>query len=113
MGTGQLKGSLDLLLLAVLRDGPLHGYAVIAGLRERSEGSFDLPEGTVYPALHKLERERLVSSSWDVAAGRRRRTYVLTERGVRALGEQRVQWHAFVRGVNAVLAAPAVPAVSA
>lgn len=104
---GQLKGSLDLLLLAVLRQGPLHGYAVISGLRERSEGSFDLPEGTVYPALHKLEREGLVSSSWDAASGRRRRIYALTPRGARALGEQQAQWRTFVRGVNAVLAVPA------
>lgn len=50
-----VKGHLDLLLLAVLRRGPQHGYAVIAGLGELSDGAFDLPEGTVYPALHKLE----------------------------------------------------------
>ena len=103
MTTSQLKGNLELLLLAVLRGGPLHGYAVIAGLRERSGGSFDLPEGTIYPALHKLEREGLVLSSWEDAAGRRRRIYELTPRGKRALAHQSEQWHSFVRGVNAVL----------
>lgn len=103
MTTSQLKGNLDLLLLAVLGGGPLHGYAVIAGLRERSGGSFDLPEGTVYPALHRLEREGMVLSSWDAAGGRRRRTYELTPGGERALARQSEQWHSFVRGVNAVL----------
>lgn len=104
MKTSQLKGNLDLLLLAVLRGGPLHGYAVIAGLRDRSGGSFDLPEGTVYPALHKLEREGLIVSTWDGSAGRRRRTYELTSRGTHALARQSEQWESFVRGVNAVLA---------
>ena len=104
MGLSQLKGNLDLLLLGVLRDGPRHGYAVISGLRDRSGGSFDLPEGTVYPALHKLERDGLISSSWDTTTGRRRRVYELTPRGARALGEQQAQWLSFVRGVNAVLA---------
>jgi DNA-binding PadR family transcriptional regulator len=104
MGSGQLKGNLVLLLLGVLRGGPMHGYAVISGLRERSGGSFDLPEGTVYPALHKLERDGLISSSWESATGRRRRIYQLTPRGTRALGDQQAQWLSFVRGVNAVLA---------
>ena len=105
MKTGQLKGNLDLVLLAVLSGGPLHGYAVIAGLRDRSECAFDLPEGTVYPALHKLERDGLVRSSWDDSGGRRRRTYEITPRGERALACQREQWLTFVHGVNSVLAA--------
>ena len=50
-----LKGHLDLLRLAVLSDGAMHGYAVIDHLREKSDDTFDLPEGTVYPALHRLE----------------------------------------------------------
>ncbi len=104
MASGHLKGSLDLLLLAVLAPGPAHGYAVIAALRDRSDGEFDLPEGTVYPALHKLEREGLVSSSWEFAGGRRRRVYSLTDRGSRALRVQRGEWAAFQRGVQGVLA---------
>ena len=71
-----LRGHLDLMLLATLRDvGPAHGYAVIASLRERSLGAFDLPEGTVYPALHRLERDGLIDSQWDARASRRRRVY--------------------------------------
>ena len=74
MAAGQaLKGHLDLLLLAILEDEQLHGYAVIEALRERSSGEFDLPEGTVYPALHRLEQERLLASRWSDASGRRRR----------------------------------------
>src|SRR5689334_13416147 len=76
-----LKGHLDLLVLSVLTDGPLHGYAIIEALRERSEDAFDLPEGTVYPVLHRLERSGLLASDWDTASGRRRRTYRLTRPG--------------------------------
>lgn len=104
MATEHLKGSLDLLLLAVLADGPAHGYAVIAGLRERSEGAFDLLEGTVYPALHKLERSGLVASTWESATGRRRRVYSLTARGRTALREQQASWLSFARGMQAVIA---------
>ncbi len=104
MASGHLKGSLDLLLLAVLAPAPAHGYAVITALRERGGAEFDLPEGTVYPALHKLERDGLVRSSWEVAAGRRRRVYSLTERGARALREQRAEWATFQRAVQSVLA---------
>ena len=58
-----LKGHLDLLLLAVLAEAPAHGYLVIDRLRQASGGTFDLPEGTVYPALHRLERAGLLDSS--------------------------------------------------
>ena len=81
-----LRGHLDLLLLATLRDdGPAHGYAIIASLRERSLGAFDLPEGTVYPALYRLERDGLVDSEWDASAARRRRVYSLTPAGASVL----------------------------
>jgi PadR family transcriptional regulator, regulatory protein PadR len=79
----QLKGHMDLLLLSVLADGPAHGYAVIAALRERSGEELTLPEGTVYPALHRLEAAGLLRSYWAEQAGRRRRLYELTARGRR------------------------------
>ena len=80
-----VKGHLDLLLLATLtQTGPAHGYAVIAALREHSGGAFDLPEGTVYPALHRLEQAGLIASHWDESAPRRRRVYALTAGGRRA-----------------------------
>ena len=98
-----LKGHLDLLLLAVLQDGPAHGYAIADELRSRSDGAFDLPEGTIYPALHRLEAADLIESHWEPHAGRRRRVYALTAAGRAALAEQRETWDRFVAGVNAVL----------
>ena len=98
-----LTGHLDLLLLAALRPGPAHGYAIIEELRRRSGGTFDLPEGTIYPALHRLERQRLLESEWSDATGRRRRVYRLTRRGERALGEKAKSWRSFARGMAGAL----------
>jgi DNA-binding PadR family transcriptional regulator len=99
-----LRGHLDLLLLATLRrTGPVHGYALITALRDRSGGTFDLREGTVYPALHRLERDGSVASSWDTAAPRKRRIYTLTPVGEAAFTAKRTHFDAFVAGVQAVL----------
>jgi PadR family transcriptional regulator, regulatory protein PadR len=76
-----LKGHLDLLLLAIVEDGPHHGYAVIEELRRRTDGAIDLPEGTIYPALHRLERAGLLTSAWSEVNGRRRRTYTRQSEG--------------------------------
>jgi PadR family transcriptional regulator PadR len=103
MDRERLKGNLDLLLLSVLSAGPAHGYAVITALRDRSEGTFDLPEGTIYPALHRLEDSGLLVSSWAQAEGRRRRVYGLTDKGVAALAAEQTQWRKFANGVQAVL----------
>lgn len=104
MGSGHLSGSLDLLLLSVLTAGEAHGYAVIGRLKDASGGTFDLPEGTVYPALHRLEADGLLSSWWDRSSGRRRRTYALTAAGADALRVKRREWTTFRRGVEAVIA---------
>jgi PadR family transcriptional regulator PadR len=98
-----LKGHVDLLLLSTLRAGPLHGYAVVEKLRGLSEGAFDLAEGTVYPALYRLEAGGLLSSSWTRAAGRRRRVYELTKRGRGELARSRDEWKAFAHAVEAVV----------
>ena len=63
-----LKGHLDALLLAVVAKEPAHGYAILERLRDRSAGAFDLPEGTIYPALHRLEDAGLLKSSWAPGA---------------------------------------------
>ena len=99
-----LKGHLDALVLATLRESPAHGYAVIEALKRRSGGEFALPEGTVYPVLHRLEAEGLLESSWSSAAGRRRRVYNLTRLGRAALGDRQAQWRRFAAAVEAVLA---------
>jgi PadR family transcriptional regulator PadR len=103
MNSQALKGHLDLLLLVTLADGAKHGYAVIDALRERSGSEFDLPEGTVYPALHRLERAGLLTSDWSEVQGRRRRTYRLTEEGRGALGQRRQDWTRFAHAVEGVL----------
>jgi DNA-binding PadR family transcriptional regulator len=99
-----LKGHLDFLLLAIVADEPAHGYRIIEELKRRSSGAFDLPEGTVYPALHRLEASGLLSSSWARASRRRRRIYEVTARGRRALAGARRDWRAFAKAVEAVVA---------
>jgi PadR family transcriptional regulator PadR len=99
----RLKGNLDALLLATLSSGPAHGYAIIAALRSRSAGTFDLPEGTVYPALHRLEQAGHLVSRWQTENGRRRRVYELTPFGRRELAAERKQWVQFASGVSLVL----------
>ena len=108
MDRERLKGNLDLLLLSLLSAGPAHGYAIISALRDRSGGTFDLPEGTIYPALHRLEDSGLLVSTWAQAAGRRRRVYGLTDKGVAALAAERNDWQKFAGSVQAVLGWPAV-----
>ena len=103
MRTNLLKGHLDLVLLSCLREGPAHGYLIIKRLRERSVGEFDLLEGTLYPALHRLEESGFVTSTWATEGGRRRRVYRLTSKGDRALGERAAEWRKFTHTVNAVL----------
>jgi PadR family transcriptional regulator, regulatory protein PadR len=98
-----LKGHLDLLLLAVLAEGPAHGYAVIESLRLRSSGAFDLPEGTIYPALHRLEDQGLLASQWSQDAPRPRRVYRLTPKGSRVLAGRREEWRQFARAVDATV----------
>lgn len=107
-----MKGHLDLLLLSVLRDGPKHGYAVIDVLRQRSDALIDLPEGTVYPALHRLERSGRVASEWESAGGRRRRTYRLTDRGRAAFRDERRSWDELTTAVAAVLEGGPWPATT-
>jgi PadR family transcriptional regulator, regulatory protein PadR len=103
MRAEELKGHLDALLLAALEDGPRHGYAVIEALRQTTGGRLDLPTGTIYPALRRLEAAGLISGSWSVVAGRRRRDYRLTPAGARALSGKRADWRDFAAMVSAAL----------
>lgn len=98
------RGQLELLLLAVLRQRPAHGYAIVSALSERSGGVCEFPEGTVYPALQKLEREHLVASEWERDGARKRRVYRLTRAGIAALARKTENWKRLARGVHAVLA---------
>ena len=105
MNPEQLKGHLDPLILAVLEIRPAHGYAIIEALRDRSGGVFDLPEGTIYPALHRLEHAGAISSHHEVVGGRQRRVYRLSARGRTSLRERRSNWNVFSSAVNQVLTA--------
>ncbi|MEX1254514.1 MAG: helix-turn-helix transcriptional regulator [Dehalococcoidia bacterium] len=98
-----LKGNLDLLLLSILKERPAHGYAIIEELRARSDKAFDLPEGTVYPALHRMERAGLLTSHWSDGEGRRRRVYQVSGLGEQALAAKQAEWQKFNRSVRLVL----------
>ena len=107
MRAEQLKGHLEAMLLAVLEDEPLHGYAIAERLRQRSDGAFDLPSGTIYPALHRLELDGSIEGVWSEVSGRRRRSYRLTGRGRAALADERASWQGFSTAVGALLGASA------
>ena len=98
-----LKGHLDMIVLAALSAGPAHGYAVIDQIRRKSGRAFDLPEGTIYPALHRLEQAGLLASRWMRAESGRRRVYALTRRGERALAERRAVWRQFSGAIGGLL----------
>jgi transcriptional regulator len=98
-----VRGHLDGLLLSVLESGPLHGYAIIAAVQERSGGALELRTGTMYPALNRLERLGLLRGSWQSSGERRRRAYELTEAGRRTLAEERSAWRAFTAAIGSVL----------
>ena len=99
-----LKGHLDMIVLAALAPGPAHGYAIIEEIRRRTGKAFDLPEGTIYPALHRLQQAGLLSSRWVTSeTGRRRRVYTLTRSGTRALADRRAVWQRFSDAVHALL----------
>jgi transcriptional regulator len=99
-----LKGHLDMLLLAAIRVEPAHGYVISERLCARSGGVFDLPEGTIYPALHRLEHDGFLGSRWERGeSGRRRRVYEVTPAGEQALQAQLRSWEAFSGGVAGIL----------
>lgn len=102
-----LKGHLDGLLLAILQPGPQHGYGVIEQLKEDSGGTLELPTGTIYPALHRLERTGLVTATWTVHNGHRRRVYALTALGQAKLATHRLQWRSFADTIERIMRAPA------
>ncbi|WP_049575586.1 PadR family transcriptional regulator [Nonomuraea sp. SBT364] len=103
MNPDALRGHMDALLLSVLEREPLHGYAIIEALQERSAGALSVPTGTVYPALRRLERTGSLASEWATVGGRRRRTYRLTDAGRRQLEAERSAWREFAGVIGSVL----------
>ena len=97
------QGQLEGLLLAILQQGPMHGYAIASELRARSGGALAVPEGTLYPVLHKLEKEGLVRSHWEKVGGRRRRVYAASPKSQNALRERVESWQRLSSAIDSVL----------
>jgi PadR family transcriptional regulator len=99
-----LKGSIALLLLKLLSQRDMYGYEIIQEARHRSQDAFQFKEGTLYPALHQLEKRGLLRSEWRVGEnGRERKYYAATPKGKKAARERERDWGSFIRAVNAVL----------
>lgn len=100
-----LQGTLDLLILQTLQRGPLHGYAISQHLRLRSRDVLQVDTGALYPALHRLERDRAVAAAWTTATdtGQRVRVYRLTPRGRRRLTDERSRWQRMADAMAGVL----------
>lgn len=105
LDTQLLKGTTPLLVLTVIGDGELYGYEIAQRIRERSGGAFAPSEGSLYPALHRLEGDGALIGSWRASdRGPRRRYYRLTPKGVGLLAENRERFSAFVAGVQGLAA---------
>jgi PadR family transcriptional regulator PadR len=99
-----LQGALDLLVLKTLAKGPNHGFGITLHVQEASQGLLRMEEGSLYPALHRLERQRLIRGEWRVTANSRRaRFYKLTALGKRRLGEAESNWQSVALGIQRVL----------
>lgn len=109
MGVGMdsrlLSGTVDMLILDVVSRAPSYGYEIVQKVNLRSDGYFDLKEGSLYPALHRIERKKLLTSYWQVADGRRRKYYKITPAGRKTLKSWRKEWGQFACSVNGVLGA--------
>jgi transcriptional regulator len=105
MDTRLLTGMVETLILEIVSGGPSYGYEICQTAQQRSRGLFELKEGSLYPALHRLERQKLLSSRWEQADNRRRKYYRLTAAGQKALVARRREWQQFSTGVNDILGA--------
>lgn len=99
-----LKGSSNSLLLGLLELQPMYGYQIVKELEARSQGYFKFKEGTLYPALHRLEKSGMVTGNWETLPnGRQRRYYHITAKGLAKLATERTQWHDFLNAVRMIL----------
>lgn len=103
-GSDVFTGTLELLILRALSGGAMHGYAINRWIRERSGDVLRIEEGALYPALHRLEKKKLVAAKWGSSElGRQAKFYRLTVRGRRVLGLEQARWREYARGVESVL----------
>ena len=102
----RVQGTLDMLILKTLVAGPQHGWAISHQIRDRSEESFQINQGALYPALHRLEHQGLLASDWGTSENNRRaKFYQLTAAGQRRLRQETASWTRLVAAMAAVLAA--------
>lgn len=103
-GRELLKGNTDSLLLCLISRQPTYGYQIVKELEKRSNGYFQFKEGTLYPALHRLEREGLIEAKWQILAnGQQRRYYYITGKGQQVLTTRLATWQDFSTAVKAVM----------
>ena len=102
--TDALRGSLDLLVLKTLSLAPMHGWGISQRIQQTSKGVLDVNQGSLYPALQRLEKDGLITSEWGTTDNNRRaRYYRVTASGRRALGDELESWKRFAAGLEAVL----------
>ena len=101
-----LKGNTDSLLLFLINSEPTYGYRIVKELEKRSNGYFQFKEGTLYPALHRLEKSKLIRGEWQTLPnGQQRRYYYITENGQQVLARKLATWHDFSTAVKLVMQA--------
>ena len=105
-----LRGSLDLMILSALSEGPMYGYSIQKRLAEASKQAVSLQAGTLYPLLHRLEADKLICSKWEKSTGRPRKWYELTAAGNRRLHQQAFEWHSYVACLKQLL--PSMKAIT-
>ncbi|HAA95794.1 MAG: PadR family transcriptional regulator [SAR202 cluster bacterium] len=99
-----LKGNTDTLLLALLVEEPMYGYQIVKEVDQRSSGYFAFKEGTLYPALHRLEKAKLIQGKWeDTPNNVRRRYYLITAKGQEALADRLSEWQRFANAMNSIM----------
>jgi PadR family transcriptional regulator PadR len=103
MDTRFLTGMVETLILEIIGQSATYGYEIAQTVAGRSQGYFEFKEGSLYPALHRLERQKLLASFWEEADNRRRKYYKLTAAGQKALAARKQEWRAFSTGVNSIL----------
>ena len=108
-----LQGTLDLIILQTLRWGPRHGYGLAQMIRASSQDVLQVDTGSLYPALHRLERQGWIAADWSTSENKQRvRVYTLTAKGQQQLERERSQWEQLSRAIGAILAPPAPPVAS-
>jgi PadR family transcriptional regulator, regulatory protein PadR len=99
-----IKSNIDSLLLCLINRQPMYGYQIIKELQNRSQGYFRFKEGTLYPALHKLEKSGMIQGKWQILpGGQQRKYYYITERGEALLDEKRSGWNEFLTAMNLII----------